>query len=299
VIQEFAPAKINLGLAVTDKLENGYHTLDTLFVTLNVGDTLTLEPITAGIELEVVGAELGDPRENLVYKAAQAYLGFIGQPGGVRMRLEKRLPIAAGLGGGSSDAAAALRGLARLYPVPTMLAAHLQTMAKSLGADVPFLVNGGAARASGIGDILEPVRVPETHVVLANPGVGITAKEAYVGLNGRFGTSLDLEGILAALERRQTPPYRNDLELPVLEAYPIVQTVKDALSAAGLFGVLMSGSGSTCFGLARDAQQVRSAAERIKLEHPRWWVTATTTQSDHAQASSRLGKSETIAERSS
>lgn len=276
-ITEFAPAKINLGLAVTGKLENGYHALDTLFTTLNVGDTLTLEPIPHGIELEVVGAELGDPKDNLVYKAAQMYLEHVGHPGGVRMTLEKHLPIAAGLGGGSSDAAAALRGLARLYPVGATGWSPLHDMAAQLGADVPFLVQGGAARASGIGDLLEPVQIPETHVVLANPGVGITAKEAYAGLRGRFGPPLDLEGIVTALERREPPPYRNDLELPVLEAYPMVQTVKNALERAGLFGVLMSGSGSTCFGLARGAGHAQATAERVRLDQPAWWVTAAKT----------------------
>ncbi|NJK44191.1 MAG: 4-(cytidine 5'-diphospho)-2-C-methyl-D-erythritol kinase [Pleurocapsa sp. SU_196_0] len=275
-LEEFAPAKINLGLAVTGRLENGYHALDTIFVTLNVGDTLTLEPIPRGIELEVSGANLGDPKDNLVYKAAQAYLEFIGHPGGVRMRLEKRLPVAAGLGGGSSDAAAALRGLVRLYP-RSMNASSLHELAAKLGADVPFLVRGGAARASGVGDLLETISIPETHVVLANPGVGITAREAYLGLNGRFGAPLEIDRIIQALERHEPPPYRNDLEIPVLEAYPIVQDVKDTLTAAGLFGVLMSGSGSTCFGLARDERQATAAAEEIRLEQPTWWVTAART----------------------
>jgi 4-diphosphocytidyl-2-C-methyl-D-erythritol kinase len=278
MIEEFAPAKINLGLAVTGLLETGYHALDTLFTTLSVGDTLTLEAIDHGIDLEVIGVDLGDPQDNLVYKAAQAYLEFTGQPGGVRIVLEKRLPIAAGLGGGSSDAAACLRGMARLYPVGAQHAAPLHALAAGLGADVPFLVNGGAARGGGMGDQLEAVKLPETHVVLANPGVGITAREAYAGLRGRFGAALDLEGILTALARHEAPPYRNDLEAPVLSAYPMVQTVKDALLAAGLYGVLMSGSGSTCFGLAQDAVRAQAAAERIRLEHGTWWVTAAVTQ---------------------
>ncbi len=276
-VTEFAPAKINLGLAVTGKLENGYHALDTLFTTLNVGDTLTLETIPQGIELEVVGADLGDPRDNLVHKAAQMYLERGWLTGGVRMKLEKRLPIAAGLGGGSSDAAAALRGLARLYPVGATGRSPLHALAAVLGADVPFLVGGGAARGGGVGDVLEPVRLPETHVVLANPRVGITAREAYAGLRGRFGPELDLEGIVRALEQREPPPYRNDLEQPVLEAYPVVQVVKDALSRAGLYGVLMSGSGSTCFGLAKDAVHAQQVAEHLKLEQPTWWITAALT----------------------
>ena len=252
--------------------------MDTLFTTLSVGDTLTLEASDHGIDLEVIGVDLGDPRDNLVYKAALAYLEFFGQPGGVRIVLEKRLPIAAGLGGGSSDAAACLRGMARLYPMERTHGSPLHDIAARLGADVAFLVNGGAARGGGMGDKLETVRLPETHVVLANPCVGITAREAYAGLNGRLGVPLDLEGIIAALQNHVAPPYRNDLEAPVLEAYPVVQRVKDALSAAGLYGVLMSGSGSTCFGIAQDAAGAKVAAERIRLEHPMWWVAPTVTR---------------------
>ena len=229
----------------------------------------------------MIGLPLGDPRDNLVYKAAVLYLEKTGQSGGVNMRLEKRLPIAAGLGGGSSDAAAALRGMARLYPVRAFaIRSSLHAMAQALGADVPFLLIGGAARGGGVGDLLEPIALPETHLVLANPNVGITAREAYAGLRGRYGTPLDLEGIVQALTENRSPPYRNDLELPVLEAYPIVQSVKNALEAAGLYGVLMSGSGSTCFGLARDAAHAASAAAQIARARPDWWVavTATTAQ---------------------
>jgi 4-diphosphocytidyl-2-C-methyl-D-erythritol kinase len=274
----FAPAKINLGLAVTGKLENGYHTLDTIFTTLNTGDVLTLEPQGSGITLEVVGSDLPTNAENLVYRAAQRYLELAGIRAGVRLRLEKNMPIAAGLGGGSSDAAATLRGLSRIYPAQI----DLPALAKSLGADVPFLleaVSGSftAARARGIGEILEPLELPQVHLVLANPGVGISAKEAYTGLRGRFGIGLDVENIIDALERGEAPPYRNDLEIPVLEVYPIVATVKRELERAGLFGVLMSGSGSTCFGLARDAQHAVEAANMLGA-HPGWWVCPTGTQ---------------------
>jgi 4-diphosphocytidyl-2-C-methyl-D-erythritol kinase len=274
MIQEHAPAKINLGLAVTGRLENGYHTLDTLFCTLKVGDTLSLQPTPKGIELEVVGLELSANQDNLVYRAAAAYLELAQVQGGVRLKLEKRLPIAAGLGGGSSDAAACLRGLQRLYPK----AVDLHPLATKLGADVPFLLRGGAARASGIGEVLQPLELPEIHVVLVNPAVGITAKEAYLGLNGRFGAPLEAEAIVQALGEQRSPPYRNDLELPVLAAYPIVQEVKNALVAAGLFGVLMSGSGSTCFGLARDAAQAQAVARALQAAHPNWWVCATKSQ---------------------
>jgi 4-diphosphocytidyl-2-C-methyl-D-erythritol kinase len=269
-VTEFAPAKVNLGLAVLGKLESGYHELDSLFVTFNVGDTLTFEARDSGIELEIVGLDLPTNRENLVYRASEMYLENIGNPGGVNIKLEKILPIAAGLGGGSSDAAATLRGIKKLYPSDQ----NLFELAKKLGADVPFLLQGGAARVQGFGEILEPLELPEIHIVLANPGVGITAREAYLGLNGRYGTNLKLEKIIAALTNLEIPPYRNDLEAPVLEAYPIVGTVKTMLERAGLYGVLMSGSGSTCFGLAKTATQAQKIAAQIKLEHPYWWVSA-------------------------
>jgi 4-diphosphocytidyl-2-C-methyl-D-erythritol kinase len=278
-LELFAPAKINLGLAVTGQLANGYHTLDTLFTTLDVADTITLETTDSGISLEVAGsnlpagAALSAGAENLVYRAAERYLEMAGITHGVKIHLEKRLPIAAGLGGGSSDAATTLLGLSRLYPSDV----NLPVLAKSLGADVPFFLQGGARHAQGIGEILTPVTLPHTHLVLANPSVGITAREAYIGLRGRFGPPLDLHGILAALNRGDAPPYRNDLERPVLEHYPIIAQVKRALADAGLHGVLMSGSGSTCFGLAKDSTHARDAAKTLQLEHPDWWIRAAQT----------------------
>jgi 4-diphosphocytidyl-2-C-methyl-D-erythritol kinase len=120
--------------------------------------------------------------------------------------------------------------------------------------------------------------LPEIHLVLANPRVGITAREAYLGLNGRFGEPLLLEAIVKALHEKRSPPYHNDLEKPVLEAYPIVQEVKNALSRVGMFGVLMSGSGSTCFGLAENAAQAQQAAFQLQAAYPNWWVCATAHQ---------------------
>jgi 4-diphosphocytidyl-2-C-methyl-D-erythritol kinase len=278
----FAPAKINLGLAVTGILENGYHALDTIFTTLNTGDVLSLEPRRAGISLEIAGLDLPTNSENLVYRAAERYLELAGIKAGVNLVLKKNLPIAAGLGGGSSDAAATLRGLSRIYPSDI----DLPALAKSLGADVPFLLEAvsgqfTAARAQGIGEILEPLEMPQVHLVLANPGVGITAKEAYIGLKGRFGNPLEVEAIIKSLEQNLAPPYRNDLEIPVLEAYPIVGEVKKELERAGLFGVLMSGSGSTCFGLAHDVQQATKAATQLSRAHPDWWICPTSTQGPH------------------
>ncbi|HWG85420.1 MAG TPA: 4-(cytidine 5'-diphospho)-2-C-methyl-D-erythritol kinase, partial [Deinococcales bacterium] len=145
VVREFAPAKVNLGLAVLGRREDGYHEIESLMATLDVGDDIEAMAAASGVELAVEGADLPAGPDNLAYRAAERYLAAAGHPGGVSLRLVKRLPVAAGLGGGSSDAAAVLRALGRLYPAGVDLLA----VAAGLGADVPFLVRGGAAVASG------------------------------------------------------------------------------------------------------------------------------------------------------
>lgn len=275
-VEEFAPAKVNLGLAVLGRRADGYHEVHSLMVTLDVGDRLSFEPAPRGVqELEVVGADLPAGSDNLVQRAAGAYLDAAGRPGGVRIVLRKELPIAAGLGGGSSDAAATLRALERLYPAGL----DLLGIARALGADVPFLVRGGAAVATGVGERLEPVELPAVHLVLANPGVAVSAADAYRHLDGRFGPPLDVARIVAALAGRAGPAYRNDLEAAVLERHPAVGDARALLGALGLRGVLMSGSGSTVLGLAGSREGAEEAAERLLGERPAWWVRAASTTS--------------------
>jgi 4-diphosphocytidyl-2-C-methyl-D-erythritol kinase len=269
-VKLFAPAKINLGLSILHGRNDGYHELHSLMTTLSVGDELELEAKDQGIALEVIGSSLGNGPDNLVYCASEQYLAAIGGSKGVDLRLHKHLPIAAGLGGGSSDAAAALRGLARLYPSDL----DLFKLAKSLGADVPFLLQGGAAIARGIGEVLTPIELPVFWVVLANPGLHISAAEAYRGLNRRFGPELDIREIIRCLADNRPPPYFNSLEQPVFEAYPLVYEVRATLEKAGLTGVMMSGSGSTVFGLAKNSDWATGIAAELAQSYPNWWVRA-------------------------
>ncbi|RIH85283.1 4-diphosphocytidyl-2-C-methyl-D-erythritol kinase [Meiothermus luteus] len=271
-----APAKVNLGLSVLGRRDDGYHELHTLFAAVGVADRLFVEPLPEGVKLEVRGAHLPTPSENLVYKAAVAYLKAAGWPGGVRVVLEKRLPLAAGLGGGSSDAAATLRALARLYP----RGLDLFPLALGLGADVPFFLLGGLAEGRGIGERLTPLPPVQAHLVLVNPGIAIPAAEAYRHLTpSDWQGELDTAGLLEALRSGEEPPYWNSLEGPVFRLYPFLETLKRALYRTGLKGVLLSGSGSTLFGLAQDQDQAQSIAQKLRLQYPSFWIVATQTVS--------------------
>ncbi|WP_192805379.1 4-(cytidine 5'-diphospho)-2-C-methyl-D-erythritol kinase [Deinococcus wulumuqiensis] len=266
----FAPAKINLGLSVLGVRENGYHDLHSLMVPLTVGDELEIRPAEA-LTLRVEGADLPTDERNLVYRAARAYLDAAGGTGGADIVLHKRLPLASGLGGGSSDAASTLLALAELYPSDV----DLPALALSLGADVPFFLLGGAALAQGVGERLTPIHdLPPVHLVLANAGAEISAGDAYRWLDetGDFSSPLRLDAIRQALASGVEVPYFNSLQAGVLAHFPSVLTTLEALADAGLHSVLMSGSGATCFGLARDEAQAQAAAGALAAQFPQWWV---------------------------
>jgi 4-diphosphocytidyl-2-C-methyl-D-erythritol kinase len=273
-MEVLAPAKVNLGLSVMGRRANGYHELHTIFAAVQVGDRLHLEAMPEGVELEVRGSSLPANTDNLVYKAAVAYLNAVGWRGGVRVVLEKNLPLASGLGGGSSDAAAVLKALSRLYPAPV----DLPGLALKLGADVPFFLGAGLAEGRGVGEQLRPLEPLAAHLVLVNPGLEVSAAEAYGQLSPQmWQPDLDVPGILSAIRALEEPPYWNTLEHSVFRLKPYLQELKLELRRAGLFGVLMCGSGSSIFGLARDADEARFIAQKLLIKHPRFWVVPTQT----------------------
>lgn len=270
-----ARAKINLSLHVTGQRPDGYHLLDSLVVFADLGDLVTCVAAPA-LSLTVGGPEgtgltAGD--DNLVLRAARSF----GLPQGAAITLDKRLPVASGIGGGSADAAAALVALARLWglglPAPARVLA--------LGADVPVCLAGHPARMQGVGEVVSPLHhpLPPAHLVLVNPRVQISTPTVFKGLARkdnapmpadlpRFGTVADLAAFLNA--------QRNDLEAPAQAAEPVIAVVKAALGAQqGCHLARMSGSGATCFGLFADASAAKAAAQAIRAAHPLWWVEAT------------------------
>ena len=261
-MERLAPAKVNLGLSLLGRRPDGYHELHTLFAQVSVGDLVRLEPTPGGVDFR---GRYG--KRNLVYRAATAYLEAAGWPGGVRVELEKRLPEAAGLGGGSSDAAAVLLLLKDLYPAPVDLFA----LARSLGADVPFFLLGGVAEARGVGEVLRPLEAPRVPVVLFYGGPRLPTPRVYAEVKPHdYGGPLNVEVILNALPGGE-PPYWNSLEGPAFRLQPELKKVKERMQALGLRGVLMSGSGSSFFGLASSLEEAQEAAKALR---PLGWARA-------------------------
>lgn len=271
-----AHAKVNLGLAVLARRGDGFHEVETLMVRLALHDDVVVRRVAEdGVALRTAGLAVPSGGDNLAVRAARAYLERAGVGGGASIALTKRIPVAAGLGGGSSDAGAVLRGLHALVGADVDLA----VLAAELGSDVPFFAADlGAALARGRGERLLPAPegLPRLHLVLANPGVPIAAADAYRRLLS-FTPRLRPERLVEALARGDEAGLVNGLQPGVVAAYPAVREALAALRAAGLRNVLLSGSGATCFGLAADAEAAREAAGAVGAAHPDWTVVTTHT----------------------
>lgn len=266
---EFAPAKVNLTLHVTGRRADGYHLLDSLVVFAGVGDRVSAS-LADEASLVVTGpmaAGLSGEGDNLVLRAARL-MGVA-----ARIGLEKVLPVSSGIGGGSADAAATLRLLARLSGRALPGAAEVL----ALGADVPVCLQGRAVRMTGIGEGLGAVpALPEAWLVLVNPGVGVSTPAVFKALARADNAPMPREAPkmrsaaeLAAFLSMQ----RNDLEAPAMALQPVIGRVKAALSAqAGCRVARMSGSGATCFGLFDDPLAAHAAARTIRAAEPAWWV---------------------------
>ena len=263
--REIAPAKLNLALHVRGKLPDGRHAIETLFAFCIDGDRLTAEPDDA-LELTIEGPfadQLFDSEdENLVVRAAIELAGEAGIECTARLRLEKRLPVAAGLGGGSADGAAALRLLTAMWGVDPM---HAAAVAPRLGADVPACLLSMTCRGEGVGDRLQLIDDPSiaaTPVLLVNPGLHVSTRAAFAGWDG-----VDRGGLAGWRDGR------NDLEAPALALVPQIAGVLDWLrEQPGAELARMSGSGATCFALFADEASRDQAAAAVPEQ---WWRLAT------------------------
>ena len=265
----FAPAKINLTLHVTGQRADGYHLLDSLVVFAEVGDWVSVAP--GPLSLTITGpqaAALPVSGDNLVLRAARAM--------GVQacIELEKHLPIASGIGGGSADAAACLRALAALTGADLPNAAAVL----ALGADVPVCLAGRPVRMQGVGEVLSPVpALPQMFVVLVNPGLGVATPAVFKALPRKDNPAMSSVPACDGLAEFAAwlADQRNDLEGPAQALAPVISDVKAALSAqAGCLLARMSGSGATCFGLFVTADEAEAARNTIAQQRPEWWCAA-------------------------
>jgi 4-diphosphocytidyl-2-C-methyl-D-erythritol kinase len=287
-LSEQARAKVNLTLRVIGRRIDGYHDLESVVAFADCADTLTLEP---GGELALTvsgprGGDCGEIEGNLVLKAARQLAGRVEGLRAGRFHLDKHLPAAAGIGGGSADAAAALRLLARLNELP-LDDRRVAEAARATGADVPVCLMSRGCVMTGVGDSLLPVMLPQMPCVLVNPMHAVATRDVFDRLGLKPGSlRVGVTDLLTSIAwpKDGAPPGEwikvlvaghNDLEAPALAIEPVIGSVMERLRAAdGLSCARMSGSGATCFALFESDQAAHAAAAAIRQAQPGWWVHA-------------------------
>lgn len=286
MITRVSPAKVNLYLKVLRKRPDGYHEIATLMQKIALADEMEFREGKPGVRLSCPGSGLPEDSRNLVFRAAQMLLAEAGRERGVEIVLRKKIPTGAGLGGGSSNAAATLTGVNELLGLG-FGRERLMAMGKKLGADVPFFIysgeGGGAAWAFGIGEILRPVEyIPSLCFLLVNPGFEVSTRDVYEGLgmtareDGETGEKTELTNgpttfNMPVFNKEGGPEdvagmLRNDLERVTLKLHPELEDIKGKLLHYGALGSLMSGSGPTVFGIFRDEKDASRAAAGIRRD---------------------------------
>lgn len=266
-----AYAKINLGLDVVGVLENGYHEVRMVMQTVGIYDELDFKKIPSGIRLTTDCGELPADENNLVYQAARLMLQQYHIQGGVEIHLHKNIPIAAGMAGGSTDAAATMKGINRLYDLGCTLR-ELVELGVNIGADVPYCVMGGTALAEGIGEKLTALTAaPDCYLLVAKPDINVSTKYVYEHLDTEgIPFHPDIDGMVAAIEEGSLQGILdrmgNVLEDVTVKAYPIIDTIKNRMKELGAINSLMSGSGPTVFGVFVEEAKAREAYEQMKEE---------------------------------
>jgi 4-diphosphocytidyl-2-C-methyl-D-erythritol kinase len=268
-VHVLAPAKLNLGLRILARRPDGYHELASVFVPLDLADAIELEIASAPrpeLTLELAGECAGVPADasNLAMRAAAAFLAAAGLSRALRLRVTKRIPVAAGLGGGSSDAGAVLRGLAARFP-GALTAPALARLALELGADVPYFLAPRPARVGGIGERSEPLSgLPELACLLVNPGVPLATAGVFAAFDARPAPARP------AFDRELGLDLGNDLEPAALRLCPGIAPLRERLLALGARAVGLSGSGPTLFGIFPDAAAASRALAEAAFAPPIW-----------------------------
>lgn len=263
-----AMAKVNLGLDVVRRMENGYHEVRMIMQTVDLYDELTFEKAEEGIRLCIDNEKLPADESNLIYKAAALTKRCHSFPG-VRITLKKKIPMAAGMAGGSSDAAAAFHGLNRLFSLGMDLE-EMKRLGVQIGADVPYCIVGGTMRSEGIGEILTPLpEAPEAYLVIAKPDISVSTKYVYENLHVEtIAHHPDIASVEAGIRAGDLDgmclPMENILETVTEKKYPVIAQIKELLRSSGAVTSLMSGSGPTVFGIFRTLQDAQAAYEKTE-----------------------------------
>lgn len=265
-----AYAKINLGLDVISRRTDGYHEVKMVMQTVNLYDEILLRRDTQpGIRISTDCAGVPVDQNNLIYKAAAAVLERYPQSAGVRINLKKQIPIAAGMAGGSTDAAAVFHGLKDLFELE-MPITEMCEMGVKIGADVPYSIMGGTALSEGIGEKLTPLPAPpDCRVLIVKPDISVSTKFVYENLHAdRLKYHPDIDGMVQAIREKNltgiTERMENVLETVTIQEYPVIREIKIQMLALGAENALMSGSGPTVFGIFADGGKAEEAYHRLR-----------------------------------
>jgi 4-diphosphocytidyl-2-C-methyl-D-erythritol kinase len=276
-LEKQSPCKVNLLLNILGKRADGFHELETVFQPVRVFDRLTFTRAGQGIQLRCNLPSLPTDARNLVYRAGAMFLEAAKIKEGIRIELEKHIPLAAGLGGGSGNAATTLLGLNELFGAP-LAPEQLHRLAASLGSDVAFFLQAKPALATGRGERIEPLEpfpaLSGAALLLVHPGFGISTAWAYehlarfpVALNGRPGRAQELVSLLQTADLATAgAAFYNSLEAPALEKYPLLALFQEFLRANGAAATLMSGSGSTTFAVVQGLEAASALADKFKAK---------------------------------
>ena len=265
-----ARAKINLGLDILRKREDGYHEVRMIMQTIQMYDVLNMKKVKKpGISLSVNYPYIPSDERNLVYKAAKLLMDEFQVKEGVDICLEKFIPVAAGMAGGSSDAAAAMVGINQLFKLG-LSERELMDRAVNIGADVPYCIMRGTALAEGIGEKLTRIaQIPDCFVLIGKPGISVSTKMAYESLQlDKISSHPDIDGMIRDIENgdllTMTEKMGNVFEPGIIEKYPVIGEIKDLMEDNGALKAMMSGSGPTVFGIFDDREKMEAAAAVLR-----------------------------------
>lgn len=264
-----AYAKVNIGLDVLRRREDGYHDVKMVMQTVNLFDELTIEDTESeGIFISTNDSEIPTNEDNLIYKAIKLLMDEFAIKKGVKVDLIKNIPVAAGMAGGSTDAAAAMTGINELFSL-NLSKEDLMRRAVRIGADVPYCIMGGTALSEGIGEVLTPVSgMPQCHILIAKPEINVSTKFVYENLHANeLKWHPDIDGLVDSINKSDlrgiASKMENVLETVTAKEYPIIEDIKAFMKENGALNSIMSGSGPTVFGIFDDEKTAKNAYERL------------------------------------
>lgn len=270
--------KINLSLDILYKREDGYHEIESVMQEINLKDKLTFKSLEKDIIIETDSPQVPIDFHNLVYKAWEKMKLCTGIEKGIYVKIEKAIPVSAGLAGGSSNAASAIKAINFLWDL-NLSQRELMDIAKSVGADIPFCIMGGTAQARGIGEELQPLKsFKDVNILICNPGIEISTAYAYSRLNLN-GERLDTKGLIEAIEKGDIKGVSkclgNKMEEAIIKENPIIADIKQTMRDNGALSSLMSGSGPTVFGIFEDLEKMLLTEEKLLKSYPLTYVCKT------------------------